>query len=81
MPGIGVSLVLFAVGAILYWGVTVTPYQHGFNIHTIGIILMIVAAVGLLLSLLFWLPMSMRRRRTTYQGGPGYATREDVETF
>jgi cytochrome c biogenesis protein CcdA len=80
LPGIGISLVLFAIGAI-YWGTTVTPYQHGFNIHNVGVILMIVAAVGVVLSLVFWLPMTMRRRRTTYQQGPGYAQREDVETF
>jgi hypothetical protein len=54
MPGIGASIVIFAVGAILDFGVTVSPYQHGFNIHTIGVILMIVGAVGFVLSLLFW---------------------------
>jgi hypothetical protein len=54
MPGIGASIVIFAVGAILDFGVYVSPYQHGFNIHTIGVILMIVGAVGFVLSLLFW---------------------------
>ena len=72
---------LFAVGAILYWGTTVSAYQHGFNIHSVGVILMVVAVVGLVLSLVFWLPMTMRRRRSTYESGPGYAQREDVETF
>jgi len=82
MPGIGVSLVLFAVGAILNWGVTMGPYQHGFNINNVGVILMIVAAVGLVLSLLFWMPMTMRRRRsTTYRDGAGYVHSEDVGTY
>ncbi len=50
--GIGTSLVLIALGAILRFAVTVTT--TGFNIHTIGIILMIVGAVGFFLSLAFW---------------------------
>ena len=37
-------------------------------------------ALGVL-SLVFWLPMTMRRRRTTYERGPGYTQREDVETY
>jgi hypothetical protein len=50
--GIGVSLVLIAAGAILAFAVSVTG--HGFNIHTIGIILLVVGAIGALLSLIFW---------------------------
>ncbi len=50
--GIGTSLVLIAIGAILDFAVTV--HTNGFNINTIGLILMIVGAVGLVLSLLFW---------------------------
>ena len=50
--GIGTSLVLIAVGAILDFAVSV--HTTGFNINTIGLILMIVGAVGLVLSLLFW---------------------------
>lgn len=51
--GIGASLFLLAVGAILEWGVTVRN-PSGFNINTIGTILMIVGAIGLVASLLFW---------------------------
>jgi hypothetical protein len=47
--GIGVSLFLLAVGAILTWAVDVTA--EGFNINTMGVILMIVGGVGMLLSL------------------------------
>jgi hypothetical protein len=27
---------------------------HGFNVHTIGIILLVVGAIGVLLSMIFW---------------------------
>jgi hypothetical protein len=50
--GLGTSLVLIAIGAILDFAVKVsTP---GFSIHTIGVVLMVVGVVGLLVSLLFW---------------------------
>jgi hypothetical protein len=41
--GIGVSLILIAAGAIMTWAVHVTG--NGFNVHTIGIILLIVGVV------------------------------------
>jgi hypothetical protein len=50
--GIGVSVFLMAVGAILTWGVNATA--RGLNLEVIGVILMIVGGLGLLLSLLFW---------------------------
>lgn len=50
--GIGVSLLLIAVGAVLAFAVHVSG--HGFNLHTIGIILLVVGAIGALLSLIFW---------------------------
>jgi hypothetical protein len=50
--GIGVSLLLIAVGAVLAFAVHVTG--HGFNIHTIGIILLVVGAIGALISIIFW---------------------------
>ncbi len=50
--GIGVSLLLIAVGAVLAFAVSVTG--HGFNIHTIGIILLIVGTIGGLISVFFW---------------------------
>jgi fluoride ion exporter CrcB/FEX len=52
--GIGISILVGAVGAILRYAVTAPINQHGFNIHTGGVILMAVGAVGLLLSMLFW---------------------------
>jgi hypothetical protein len=50
--GIGVSLILIAAGAILTWAVNATV--SGLDINTIGVILMVVGAIGLVLSLLFW---------------------------
>jgi hypothetical protein len=50
--GLGTSLVLIAIGAILDFAVSVnTP---GFNVHTVGVVLMVVGALGALLSLVFW---------------------------
>jgi Domain of unknown function (DUF6458) len=50
--GIGVSLLLIAVGAILIWAVNVTV--SGVELQTIGWILLVVGAIGGLLSLIFW---------------------------
>lgn len=50
--GISVSLVLIAVGAVLTWAVTATT--SGIDLGTVGVILMIVGAAGLVLSLIFW---------------------------
>ncbi len=50
--GIGVSLVLIAAGAVLAFAVHVTG--QGFNVHTIGIILLVVGAIGALISMIFW---------------------------
>ena len=48
--GIGVSIFLVAVGAILTFAVDATV--NGLDIATVGVILMIVGGVGLLISLL-----------------------------
>ncbi len=50
--GIGVGLILSAVGAVLAFAVNATV--SGVNIHTVGWILLIVGIVGILLSLVFW---------------------------
>jgi Domain of unknown function (DUF6458) len=56
----GTSIFLIAVGAVLRFATTVSA--SGFNIHTIGVILMIVGGVGLALSFL-WLTIWADRRR------------------
>ena len=71
--GIGVSLLLIAVGAILTWAVEAEV--SGIDITAVGVILMIVGLVGFLLSLLFWSswggPGAVTRRRSTYVEGGG----------
>jgi Zn-dependent protease with chaperone function len=62
--GIGVSIFLLAVGAILTFAVNASA--SGFNLDTVGIILMLAGALGLLLTLVFWSsfsPWSRRRRQ------------------
>ena len=65
--GIGVSLFLIAVGAILAWAVNVTT--SGLDINMVGMILMVVGGLGLLLSMLFWSSFSPygrgRQQQTT----------------
>ena len=83
VSGIAASVVVFAVGAILDFAVTVSPYQHGFNIRTVGVILMIVGAIGFVLSLLA-LGLGgagFRRHRTVVDDGQGNVMRrEDTYT-
>jgi hypothetical protein len=50
--GIGVSLILIAAGAILTFAVHAS--SSTFNLHTVGVILMVVGAIGAVTSLIFW---------------------------
>ena len=59
--GIGVSVFLFAAGAVLAWAVNVET--SGIDLDMVGVILMVVGAVGFILSLMFWSPWA--RRDTT----------------
>jgi hypothetical protein len=77
--GLGVSLILIAVGAILTFAVEATV--SGVDIDAVGWILMIVGLVGFLLSLVFWsswggpaaFGAGRRRATTTYvEDGPPY---------
>jgi hypothetical protein len=65
--GIGASLVLIALGAILYWAVTATV--SGVDVNTVGVVLMVVGAIGLLLSLVFW---------SSWGGGRGGVRRRET---
>ena len=58
---IGAGLLLIAVGAILRFGIS-TVSTHGFGVHTIGDILMVVGVIGVLLWLLVWAPWAPRAR-------------------
>jgi Domain of unknown function (DUF6458) len=72
--GLGVSLFLIAVGAILTWAVNATV--SGLELTTIGVILMVVGLVGLVLSLIFWSSWGgwggARRRTYVEDVPPGY---------
>jgi len=79
--GVGVSLILIAAGAVMAWAVNVTT--NGFNINTVGYILLVVGIIGLLLSLMFWSswagPGYFTRRRTITDAGPAAGRRTVVE--
>jgi ABC-type antimicrobial peptide transport system permease subunit len=60
LVGIGTSLFLIAVGAILYFAVNASI--SGLSIATVGLILMIVGVIGLLISLFM---ISSARRTDT----------------
>jgi hypothetical protein len=50
--GIGVSLILIAAGAILAFAVDAEA--SGVDLQTVGIILLVVGAIGAVISLIFW---------------------------
>lgn len=50
--GISISILFLAVGAILTWAVSAEV--SGVDITAVGVILMIVGAIGLVTSLIFW---------------------------
>lgn len=59
--GLGAAIVVFAIGAILTFGINVET--NGFDIDAIGVILMVIGAVGGLISALFlasWSPYHSR---------------------
>jgi Domain of unknown function (DUF6458) len=60
--GLGVGILLAAVGAVLAFAVNTNV--NGVNIHTVGWILLIVGIAGILLSMIFW----------SSWAGPGYFT-------
>jgi hypothetical protein len=60
--GIGTSLALIAIGAILKWAVTATV--SGISISTIGTILLIIGIIGLIVSLIITANVFGRRDRT-----------------
>jgi hypothetical protein len=51
--GIGVSLLLIAAGAIITFAIDVST-SSAFNLHTNGIILLVVGIIGAVMSMIFW---------------------------
>jgi hypothetical protein len=79
--GAGSGIVVFAVGAIMRFAITVNSTH--FNVHTIGVILMIVGAIAFVISLVFWSSWGgfggYRRDRTIVNGdGTTRQEREEV---
>ena len=70
--GIGVSIFLVALGAILAFAVNAEV--SGLDIQTVGWILLAVGVIGLVLSMIFWSswggPGGVRRRTTYVEDGP-----------
>jgi uncharacterized membrane protein len=62
------SLILIAIGAVLRFAVTATT--SGVNIHTIGVILMIVGGVGLIISLMWMFMWADRDREAIRRSAP-----------
>ena len=63
--GIGISIAIFAVGAVLTFALE--REAEGINLDTVGIILMIVGVIGAVVSALFWSswgPYGRERRGT-----------------
>jgi hypothetical protein len=74
--GVGASIVIFAIGAVLRYAVSAT--SSAVNIRTVGVILMIVGAVGFVVSLFFWSSWGGfgggYRRRTVVSRDPATGT-------
>lgn len=68
--GIGISLVLLSIGALLRFATTADA--GSFNVHPIGGILIVVGVVGLLVSAMYWSSWGGfgSRRRGTVRGNP-----------
>jgi sulfite exporter TauE/SafE len=78
--GLGTSIFMIAAGAILAFAVNVTT--QGVNLQTVGWILMIVGAIGLVLSFAFWNSwggIGYRRRTVVQQPGSGVITQRDEQ--
>jgi len=64
--GIGVSIFLMAVGAILTFAVDLPRNNSGLDLNAVGVILMVFGLVGLLASYVVWNDWMPRRRRVDY---------------
>jgi hypothetical protein len=65
--GTGISIFLIAVGAILYFAVSKSV--NGLNLDAVGVILMIVGALGLIVSVVMFGAARSRVGRTTLVQG------------
>ncbi len=72
--GLGASIFLIALGAILRFAITATV--SGINLHTVGVILMIIGLIGLVLSLIFWSTLGFGRRTVVREERDVYDDRD-----
>lgn len=72
--GIGVSILLVAVGAILTFAINVSTNGSGVDLHAIGVILMVVGGLGLAVSMMFWSSWGGFGGRRTGSGGGNTTT-------
>jgi Domain of unknown function (DUF6458) len=75
--GIGTSIFLVAIGAILYFAVDADI--SGLEIGTVGLILMICGAIGLVISLFY--TSLWTRRRDEVEPPPGRPVARDREYY
>jgi hypothetical protein len=77
--GFVASIIVFTVGAVLDFAMTASPDQHGFDIHTLGVILMIAGVAGAVVSLGAVLVSRTggRGHRTTVDDGRGNVIRRE----
>ena len=68
--GIGVSVFLLAVGAILAFAVEFST--EGIDLNAVGVILMVVGVIGLFTSFLFWDRLGFGGSRRTYVRDTAY---------
>ena len=66
--GIGTSILIMAAGAIMTFAVEVED-SGGFNINTIGVILMVAGALGLIASIVIFGPRTRRTEVSDTGGG------------
>ncbi|MEY2570483.1 MAG: hypothetical protein QOE63_833 [Acidimicrobiaceae bacterium] len=73
--GLGTSIFLIAAGAILDFAID--KQVNGINLHTVGAILMLVGALGVVLSLIFWNSWGGYHRQTVVRDVPGGRSVDD----
>jgi hypothetical protein len=75
--GVSASLLLAAAGAVMLWAVNAST--SGFNIHTAGVILLVVGIIGFVVSLFFWSSWGGFGGRGGGGGGTTVVDRDRVE--
>ena len=70
--GISLSILLIAIGAVLAWAVDAEV--SGIDVQAAGVILVVVGAIGLVVSLVFWSSWGGFGNRSATDGGGGQNT-------